>query len=263
MTGGPDSGDPAASSSDAPLGPVTGNFQRRAGSYDAHTPVQAAFAAWLAEWLPERETDAPCLELGAGTGHLTQFLLQRFRHVTASDAAPAMVAAGRHRLPRANWQILDAWHPNLDAAGAGWSWLAASSLLQLTPEPELTLLRWRELMGPDARFLAGWFVPPTLAEIRELNPVSDLLQWRQTEDWLQLLTATGWKVRRHEQRTLVRAYPSALAFFRSLHRSGATAPAARLDAGKMKRLLGDYEQRFGSADGVRATWSFLRVEAAA
>lgn len=241
-------------------GGVTGNFDRRAWSYHAHTPVQAAFADWLAEWLPQAWADKACLELGAGTGHLTRHLLPIFRKVVATDAAPAMVAAGRTRLPKADWRQEDAWNPSHE--GAPWPWLVSSSLLQLAEDPLTVLSRWRALLANDGRLVAGWFVSPTLEELARVAPTAGFLRWRDPVGWFELLECAGWKIIRVEVRQHNEVYADAKALFRSLHGSGATSGERQFAVGQLRRILNAYDQAHRHpTGGVSATWAFLRLEA--
>ena len=58
-------------------------------------------------------------------------------------------------------------------------------------------------------------------------------------------------------------YPSAVDFLRTLHNSGVTGEP-HFNAGTLRSLLRDYTRLYGNPDGsVRATWSWLLVDAAA
>lgn len=97
---------------------VAARFDSAAATYDAHSPAQRHAAAHLAELiavagLPPRPR---VLEIGCGTGHLTQRLTQHLpgAQILATDIAPAMVAACRARIgehPRCTYAAFDGTQP--------------------------------------------------------------------------------------------------------------------------------------------------------
>lgn len=109
--------------------PVSADFSQRVATrfatatatYDAHSPVQRHAAARLAERiatasLPPRPR---VLEIGCGTGHLTERLLRHLAgaRILATDLAPTMVAACRHRLsgfPNLDYAVMDGTRPAAD-----------------------------------------------------------------------------------------------------------------------------------------------------
>ncbi|GAB1393189.1 hypothetical protein MASR1M60_13520 [Rhodocyclaceae bacterium] len=97
---------------------VAARFDAAAGSYDAHSPAQRHAAQRLVEHLvplglPPRPR---ILEIGCGTGHLTERLVRHFPGATirATDIAPAMVAACQSRLganPHLRFEVMDGRRP--------------------------------------------------------------------------------------------------------------------------------------------------------
>ena len=98
---------------------VAARFDSAAATYDNHSTVQRHAAARLASLiatasLPPRPR---VLEIGCGTGHLTERLACHLpgAHILATDIAPAMVAACRQRLahhPRIEFAVMDACRPH-------------------------------------------------------------------------------------------------------------------------------------------------------
>jgi malonyl-CoA O-methyltransferase len=97
---------------------VAARFNAAAGSYDAHSSAQRHAAQRLVErlvplGLPPRPR---ILEIGCGTGHLTERLARHFPGATirATDLAPAMVAACQSRLganPHLHFEVMDGRRP--------------------------------------------------------------------------------------------------------------------------------------------------------
>jgi len=222
----------------------------------AHAGVQRAMAEWLAEWLPA-ERKGRALELGAGPGLFTQLLEPWDGSLTASDISPAMCALGRQALPTVHWEVMTAEAPE----SGPWDWIFSSSMLQWVADPAAAFAAWRGCLAPNGRLLSGFFVNDSLSEWRQLAGDSTPLAWRTPAEWRACLQRAGFRVLRDEAKTRVFSHPSAHAFLRSLHGVGA-APARRFPGARLRRLLKEYEARHGSPQGVRATWTFYRIEAA-
>ena len=232
---------------------VTASFDRAARSYERHAAVQTAMAAWLAEWLPPDTGRA--IEIGAGTGLFTRHLVGHARSVVATDAAPAMVAAGRAAVPGAEWRTMRAEAP----LPGPWDGIYSSSMLQWATSPAEMLRGWREVLAPGGRVLTGLFAADSLPELRALG-VEPPLVWRTPAEWREAVARAGLWLCREETDTRVFRHASALELFRMLHGLG-SAPARRLTAGGLRRLLREYETRFGCEGGVGSTWTFYRFEA--
>lgn len=217
-----------------------------ADTYDAHSPAQRHAAAQLAgriatAGLPPRPR---VLEIGCGTGHLTERLALHLpgARILATDIAPAMVAACRARLgdaPRFAYATLDGtrpavtgpfdlvcanlaaqWFPDLPAALRGLTrLLAPGGLLALSLLGERTFKEWRdahEVLG----LRAGALRLPSAARCRAAFPAGVLELER--EIWTDR-PASG------------------LDFLRGLRAIGADTPApghARLSPAALRRVLG-------------------------
>lgn len=234
---------------------VTASFERAAPAYRRHAQVQTAMADWLAEWLPARR-DGDALEIGAGPGVFTSRILPWTGTMLATDVSPAMCAAGRLALPQVEWHVSSAEDPR----GGPWNWIFCSSMLQWASQPPGIFAKWREVLAPGGRVLAGVFVEPSLSELRSLLQLEGPIDWRTAEEWREHLIGAGLRLVRHESSLRTFRYPSALGFLRSLHGVGA-APKRRVSPHRLRRLLREYGRFYGSAGGVRATWTFYRFEA--
>ena len=230
-------------------------FHERAETYDAHAAPQKRFAEALAAFAPFRR-GVRVTELGAGTGFLTSALLALGVNVDATDASPAMVELGRQAVPAANWSVHNAFGP-IEKAGA----LASTGLLHWAADPAAVLRHWHAALPAGGRLLLGVPCDPCLNELRDLigeGPV----RWRDEPQWLALLKAAKFDVHAHGVLESEEIYPSAIDFFRHLHRSGVTGEP-RLSPSELKSLLRDYDRLNARPDGVVATWAWLLVDATA
>ena len=236
-------------------GSVIASFDRAASGYGACAPVQAAMAAWLAEWLPESR-EGRALEIGAGSGLFTEKILDWPGGVTATDISPAMCAVGRQFLPQAKWSVMAAESP---LAGP-WDWIFSSSMLQWVRAPEQVFSDWRGCLVPGGRMLAGVFVEGSLSELRSVCGGFAPLEWRSSDLWRGYLEQAGFRMIRDETALRMFAYDSARELLRTLHGVGA-APVRHFSAGQLRRVLREYETDFGRPEGgVRASWMFYRFE---
>jgi malonyl-CoA O-methyltransferase len=233
---------------------ILASFERAAAGYREHARVQAALADWLAKWLPAKRSGR-ALEVGAGTGLLTQKLVDWPGGVTATDIAPAMCAAGQAFLPQADWKVMAAESP----LTGPWDWIFSSGMLQWIKDPVAVFSAWREQLAREGQVVAALFAAESLPEWRQVGG-NDALIWRSPEIWRDALKRAGLKLRRDAVERRVFHYPSARAFLKTLHGVGA-APRRQFTPGQLRRLMKDYDGKFGGAAGVPATWTFFRFEA--
>lgn len=229
---------------------VSESFGRAAARYDAHAPVQAAMADWLAEWLPDRREGA-ALEIGAGTGLFTARTQPWDGGYVATDASAAMVARGQAQNPGMAWRELRAER----VAGGPWAWIFSSSMLQWAEAPAEMLRGWRAALAPGGRVLTGFYVAETLPELRELTGGAGPLTWRTHWAWRDAFRAAGLRIVRDEVSRRTFSHGSARVLLRTLHGVGA-APHRLVPP---VRLLGWLREK-GSAP-MTATWTFYRCEA--
>jgi len=243
------------SSSQVAASNIAASFTRAAQTYRRHADVQRALAAWVGAWLPINRTGR-AIELGAGPGIFTEWLLPWSDEFVATDVSPEMCAIGRAVVPQASWRTMAAEAPT----DGPWDWIFTSSMLQWVHAPADVFAACRSQLAPGGKILGGLFVSGSLPELGELAPEIGPVRWRTAESWRAMIELGGLKLVRDEVCTHVQEYASALAFWRSLHGVGA-APERRLSSGALRRLLRLYQLHFGGAHGTRATWMFYRFEA--
>jgi len=234
---------------------VRASFDKAARTYGDHALVQEGLAEWLAEWLPT-ERSGRALELGAGPGLFTRRLLPWNGSLIATDMSETMCREAKRALPEVDWRVMHAEAPEGDSH----DWLFTSSMLQWLENPRAVFATWRQALRPGGRVLGGLFAEGSLPELRQLTRGWTPLTWRLPEEWAESLTLGGLRLVRAESQKRVFFHPSALDLLRSLHGVGA-APYHQFSAGRLRRLLRDYDANHGDARGVRSTWVFYRFEA--
>ncbi len=240
------------------------DFETSAPRYHAAAHVQAELAAWGAEWLETDLSGRLALEFGAGTGLFTRYLAATGADLFATDLSPSMIREGARNVPAARWLTLDARNPQHSALTPAFiDRLYSSALLQWASDPEQILARWGALLRPRGRILSLIFLRGTLAELEETSPGVTSLQWRSADEWTEAHARAGLRVLRAEVCERTFAFSHGAALLDHLRTIGA-AQKNRLGPGRLRRLLREYDQRFGAPDGngVRSSWCFFRVEAA-
>jgi SAM-dependent methyltransferase len=230
-------------------------FDDHAHSYDQHAAPQRRFAEALAAFAPFHLGDR-VLELGAGTGFLTNALLAQGASVEATDNSPAMVAIGKFNAPTAVWSVRNAF-TKIPPTSA----IASSGLLHWAADPVAVLKNWHDALPKKGRLLLGVPCDPCLYELRDLMGEGPL-RWRDETQWLQILSHAGFEVKAHGVLESEEIYPSAIDLFRALHGSGVTG-APRMSPGTLRALIRDYDRLHPKAEGVVATWAWLLVDAVA
>ena len=230
----------------------------RASDYDRHARVQRIVAEGLADRIAglKLPRDARILEIGCGTGFLTQALLARgvSGQWLVTDIAPAMVARCRKRLGGSrdiDFAVLDGEQDRPPGAGS-YDLVCSSLALQWFDDPASAATRMMAWLAPGGwlaftSLLAGTFAEWRGAhEAEGLEPGSRSLPERGLFDALMPeLQADAHRVVQH-----VDACGDARGFLRSLRAIGAQTPDAGhrpLGAAAMRRVMRRFSEAGGSA----------------
>ncbi len=96
---------------------VIRNFDKNSITYDQNCEVQKAIAQSLAADLPDNKNISDILEIGCGTGNLTQYLLCLYKNknLCITDISPAMIDMAKEKLPDKNikWAVFDGENPDI------------------------------------------------------------------------------------------------------------------------------------------------------
>lgn len=244
-------------------------FDVCAHTYDEHAGPQRFFAERVAQFIGARPGET-ILELGAGTGALTQHLIEASNSdpvrredadseigalVLATDASPPMLERGRAAVPQARWSLLDAFTQPLPNAALQ----VSSGLLHWANVPAAMLARWKNSLAPGGRMVHAIPCEPCLKEWRALVPESPV-PWRSEAEWLRIFERAGLRIMRSQSWTHAAVCASALEMVRGFHRTGVTG-LVRVGPTRLRRALRDYDAQHRVSGGVQATWVWLAVEA--
>lgn len=238
---------------------VIQNFDRSVIGYGTYSIPQNALAATLASWILPEERSGYAIEFGAGTGIFTRKLQPWSGPYLATDAAPRMVLAGTEQCPIVAWKEEPADHPQYLGPA---DWIMACNLLQWLPHPEKVLPAWHATLKPGGHLVMAVLLPGTFAELRQVLPEANPLNWRPAREWAKLLGQADFAIEREEIWQHTRIYQNALAFLRAVHAMG-LAPQQTIGPGRLRTALREYDRLFAAPTGVRSTWEAWLVRAIA
>lgn len=264
-------------------------FNRSAeSSYNIHAEVQRMMAAQLAKSLIERNgrgkaAESKVLEIGCGTGHLTEILLNQWPHVsiTALDLAPAMIKAAEQRFKSrqsADMRFLQAdveiWAA--EAPSDSFDLIVSSACFQWLSQPRQTLGHLKRILREGGYLVFATFGPRTFYELHEaftevyhangMEPQRHGLAFLSPKQWEEILIETGFSTIYCHQETQVETYPSPRDFLQSIKEIGAsTSEAIQIGGLSPRKLFTEmykaYEEKFSIKDGIVATYECLLFEA--
>ena len=227
---------------------VATRFDAAAARYDAHSGVQQRAAAHLAGLiatapLPPRPR---VLEIGCGTGHLTQRLTWHLPGaiIFATDIAPAMLAACRERLcedRRVAFAAMDGTQP---AVAGSFDLICANLAIQWFENLPAVLATYTRLLAPGGMLAVSLLGTRTFREWQDAHArrglVAGTLAMPTTQQCRAAFPADG----RLQLTTEIRIDqpPTALDFLRSLRAIGADTPTpghTPLSATRLRRVLSE------------------------
>lgn len=242
---------------------IASRFSRAAETYAESAEVQREVVDELMARLPSG-SPARILEIGCGTGHLTEKLLTAYpqAQIDAIDIAPGMIDFCRRNFepdPRLHWQVCDV----LEFRPAGkYDLIVSSSAIHWVSDLQALFVQLRTDLAEGGTLAFSLMLENTFHELYDAKRavVSDdkigarLPSFEQVE-----LALNGAElhmgVKEKLRRTVV--YDSAQSFFADLRAQGVNSGRAPLPLrrGELTALMRTYEQMFRTGkDAVPATY---------
>jgi SAM-dependent methyltransferase len=204
---------------------------RESWDRDGHEPLLRALApvAEVVCDLAVVEGGQRVLDVGAGDGNVAAAALRRGAEVDACDLAPAMVEAGRARVPHAGWRVADA--QALPYADATFDAVVSAFGAALAPRARTTARELARVVRPGGIVvLAAWVpkgLPGRLDELVELpDGVRAPSEWGVRDVAARRLASLLEEVELRT-RTVQLSFSSADAFFDALVRPLGLGDGAR------------------------------------
>jgi malonyl-CoA O-methyltransferase len=249
------------------------HFGRRAASYEAATPVQAAMARDLHAHARAKLCQRPVaniLEIGCGSGRLTRMLRATWpgARIVSVDIAADMLELARRDCPGADFVLADA-EAFLQACDERFDLVISNATMQWFQTPEISLLRCRALLNRGGLAALTTFGRDTFRELRaafaEAYERSGRPPRQHTGDfpevgfWRELLPRDEieeWHVALH--------FEDVRAFLRSVQIAGASnafADPGSVPRGVLRQMQDFYANHFPApgGHGVTATYHVVRI----
>ena len=248
---------------------VRERFSRAAPGYDGWAEPQQRMASRLLDFLPETPRPESILELGCGTGLLTERLAARWpeARIHAVDLAPGMISRCRKRWgsrPLVDFHVADA---ESIFCTEQFDWVLSNSLFQWIGDRPAAFRRLRGLLAPGGRMAFSVPIEGTLPELAdsyleatgEAVPTLDLWTARRYEE---ALSGAAVPVEITSVETVRVYYRNPAELLRALKGIGATLAGQQefphLSPARTRRLLDACRRRFGESDGrVPCTYRVL------
>nr|WP_302104850.1 malonyl-ACP O-methyltransferase BioC [Polycladomyces sp. WAk] len=256
---------------------VARQFNRHVSTYDEYAIVQKRMAHHIMQTLSERDVRAErILEIGCGTGYLTQLLAERYPSaaITAVDLAENMVQAAKDRLGDSatiRFLIGDAetmeWDETFDL-------IVSNATVQWFGAPERSFCTLTDHLQPGGWIVFSTFGPDTFRELhrqfqeveRDLHLPSGMhgLRLRCAEEWEHILRHAGLKHVGSRDCRYRLEYPDCYAFLQSIKQTGASysaSPAVSLSAQRslLREVVRRYNHVYRSREGVYATYQLVQA----
>lgn len=277
---------------------IARQFNRSAaGLYDTHAHVQRTMADMLAEFLikqtnADNSNKLSLLEIGCGTGILTEILVNRWPHssITALDIAPAMLLAAEQRVlstanpagsndrPLSDIRFLladvEKWAANMPVSS--FDLIVSSACFQWLSQPQQTLNYLYRLLRPEGILAFATFGPDTFHELHtafeevyraeNMVPQRHGLSFQSANQWIDSLTTAGFSNIQYQCTPLKEEYASPRDFLLSVKAVGASTSEAVASRSLGSRrlftsLYKEYEERFSTPEGVAATYDIVLIQA--
>ncbi len=240
-------------------------FSAAAETYDRHARPQLSLARSVCDVLPEIYPEQ-ILELGCGTGQLTRLLVDQFPDVLidAVDLSEKMVEYSRKKFKRFSQVTWIQGDAQIWRGTDPYPLIVSSAALHWVSDLRKTFENIFHCLEKDGFFSLGMMLSGTLNELLAVRsevapaktPPSALPSLEELVDHLH---ATGFKILRKKLSKEEVSYKSATDFLRTIHEQGVTgakiaSTRAPLNRSELDRLIGIYQERYTSTDGVYATY---------
>jgi malonyl-CoA O-methyltransferase len=248
------------------------NFSRRGGTYDRYARVQPWMAAELLRGCREVLVHArDILEVGCGTGYLTQLLRQANPTATlvALDLDLSLLKLARDRLAgdtRIHFVAAD----GEAFAGGSYDLIIANSVFQWFSRPRETLQEYYRLLRPGGCLAFSTLGPATFRELNialrqaaENPPWPDspgvvALSFSGKEKWQRFLGQAGFQEVSVQREEYTETHATVQDFLRALQGTGATNPAPRpLSPRRFRHMAAIYHQAFEVNGSIPVTYEVI------
>lgn len=238
---------------------IARRFSSAASSYDAHAAVHVEIAKDLLSRL-SISNPKNVLDIGAGTGVLTQQIHQQFPSATISAQDLCEDLLKVNQAVNENLEVHCGDFCDMDLLQS-YDLIVSSAALHWMRDSELAASKIRKALRPEGQIALAIMTSNTFPELSEArNQTSGKEGRTQLKDvnfWCEVFPECKSEVKSYRSK-----FNSAESFLRVLHDMGVTASNAEapsLTKGELENLCAHYNQNFKDGDKVFATYEVLHL----
>jgi malonyl-CoA O-methyltransferase len=248
------------------------NFARRARSYDRHACMQRLMAHGLVAVAQEVINGARCiLEIGCGTGYLTQLLRQANQeaHLIALDLDASLVEMAQQRLGAAagvEWLVADGEVPLRGA----YDLIIANATFQWFTRPAATLANYYQSLAPGGILSFSTLGPGTFQELAGAlgqaaaslklpnSPKIPAQAFGDRATWSDLLSGAGFRLLQLAREMVTTSFPSVREFLKALQATGATNPRpSPFSPRLLHAMIAAYQAAYGNNGAIPVSYEMI------
>lgn len=248
---------------------VISNFSRATATYCGHAKVQKRVASHLAEVIKKhsncRDLPKPFLEIGAGTGFLTEKILEiGLSSGLITDIAPSMVEKlkdGFSGFSNISVKRLDGEDFKL---GQQFNSIVSSSVFQWFSGLEKPFANIHNHLKHGGVFAFSMFIDGTLRELRDISGSLGIpfpgQNYFSSSEVLESLEKTGFNVHHYKMLDYTVYFRDSLTFLKNIKSVGAVnATENRLSTKQLRHIIKCYDEKYASPAGVKATYTTMFI----
>jgi malonyl-CoA O-methyltransferase len=257
-------------------------FSKHAKTYDDYAHVQKTMARQLIASLPQHlvEQQINILEIGCGSGYLTQLLCKAFpkARILAIDLAPGMIDVAQERIQEERVTFLCGDIEEIVLTGS-YDLILSNATFQWLNHPSRVIQRLFTLLKPDGIFAFSTFGAKTFQELHAAyeqakeklglqlssSPGQSFYSLEELDTLckqvLNSANSCSFEISKTEQLEL-EYFPSTRAFFNSIQKIGASNSNQEHSCQRpsfLRELMSLYETHYRDEKGVRATYHCLFI----
>ncbi|WP_244527450.1 malonyl-ACP O-methyltransferase BioC [Lihuaxuella thermophila] len=247
-------------------------------SFDEHAVIHKKMAHRLLFAVKEKMAHAEqILEIGCGTGYLTQLLIDHYptATVTAVDLAEKMISTAKEKVePRERVRFLTADAEQIEFSRLGsFDFIVSNVTFQWLTSPEKTICNLIRALKTEGWLMTTTYGPDTFQELREMfqrveqeagiQPEKHTLPLRSAEQWELLFQRTGLTHVQSIEGWHRSVFSDCRQFLESVKATGESYSEANYSVSATRRILTTVIERYNYTyrcrEGVYATYHLLQI----
>jgi len=246
--------------------PVAARFSAAASTYHRLAGIQRRVAVKLMELMPRRPAPSRILEIGCGTGLLTEMLSRAFPSATidAVDISPAMIKKARENLAGNKLVNLIAADAEKLAETKKYPLIVSNCALHWMEPLQMIIRKLSAMLEPNGSLAIAVMMRGTLLELNSArNRIAPHKPPRVTlpaeSDARRAINETDLAICARYSETIRLEYSSAEKMLKQLHDQGLTGGNNMhgrnlLTRSELSSLIADYSRNYKGKNGVYASY---------